>query len=244
MRLTKLLPGPPEEFEVDSAASPTLSALYAPPVATWLRTNLIVSVNGSAAGIDGTSDGLTSATDRRILGTIRRLADVVMVGASSVRKEGYVLPKTAPLAVVTESGNLNGHRFPAHLDEGRVIVLCPPEAVETVHTSLENRAVTVVTLPGPRLDPVAMVEALRERGYASIVCEGGPSLAGQLLGAHLVDELCLSTSPMITSVTVPALHGLSQTKGLKLTQLLVDPESALYARWSVQNVSAAPPASH
>lgn len=242
MKLTKLLPNPIEEFEIDSAASVTLRALYKTPQTEWLRINLISSVNGNAAGADGTSTGLTDATDRRILGAIRRLADVVVVGASSVRKEGYFLPKTAPLAIVTGSGDLSGHQLPADLEEGQVIVLCPPDTVETLRASLGSPAVTVVTLPGPRLDPVSIVATLREKGYDSIVCEGGPSLAAQLLDANLVDELCLSTSPLVNNANVPVLQGLSRNKPLKLTQLLVDPESALYARWTVQNVPATPPA--
>lgn len=244
MKLTRLLPGIVEEFKIDSAASATLAALYETPRAEWLRINLIASVNGNAAGVDGTSDGLTSTTDRRILGAIRRLADIVIVGASSVRMEGYFLPKTAPLAIVTGSGNLSGHQLPADLEEGRVIVLCPPDALDTLRRSLGSPAVTVITLPGPPLDPNAMIAALRERGYASIVCEGGPSLAGQLLDSGLVDELCLSTSPTVNNTNIPVFQGVSRAVPLTLTQLLVDPESTLYARWAVQNDSVGPPASH
>ena len=93
MNLTRLIPGPAAEFDLDSVgATAELSELYRPPRARWLRLNLVASINGNAAGADGTSDGLTSRTDRRILGAIRRLSDVVLVGASSVRKEGYFLP--------------------------------------------------------------------------------------------------------------------------------------------------------
>ncbi len=234
MRLTRLLPSPIEEFDLETQWEETLSTLYATPQPIWLRINLIASVDGNAAGPDGTSNSLTNRTDRRILGAIRRSADLVLVGASSVRKEGYFLPRSAPLAIVTSSGNLSGHQIPSDLEEGRVIVLCPPEAREALRRSLGDRLVTVITLAGPHLDPDGMMGALRERGYNSIVCEGGPTVASRLLDADLVDEVCLSTSPTITGTTMPVFHGLSKNKKLQLTQLLVDPESALYARWAVQ----------
>lgn len=240
MKITRLFPGPTAEFEIDSAASNTLANLYQTPRVDWLRINLISTINGNAAGIDGTSHGLTNRTDRRILGSIRRLADVVLIGASSVRREGYFLPKTAPLAIVTRSGDLSGHKIPTDLDTGRIIVLCPAEAVATLRRSLPATAATVITLPGPNLSPSAIVAALNERGLRSIVCEGGPSLAGQLLDAGLVDELCLSTSPSVNSANVPVFQGVMHEIPLALRQLLTDDESALYARWMVQNDAATP----
>lgn len=202
MTLTRLLPQPVEQFPLDDDALETLSTLYAPPKLEWLRINLIASVNGNATGADGTSNGLTNRTDRRILGAIRRRADVVLVGAKSVRREGYFLPRSAPLAIVTGSGDLSGHQIPSDVAEGRVIVLCPLEAAETVHRTMGASAVTVITLPGPQLDPTGIIAALRALGHTSIVCEGGPSLAGQLLDAGLVDELCLSSSPTVDRKSV------------------------------------------
>jgi 5-amino-6-(5-phosphoribosylamino)uracil reductase len=79
-----------------------------------------------------------------------------------------------------------------------------------------------------------LVAALRERGLRRIVCEGGPSLAGQLLDSGLVDELCLSTSPVLGGVTLPLFGGETiASRRLSLGQLLADESSTLYARWSV-----------
>jgi riboflavin biosynthesis pyrimidine reductase len=236
VNLTRLIPSTAAEFDLDSeGAAAELSELYRPPRKRWLRLNLVASINGNAAGPDGTSDGLTSRTDRRILGAIRRLSDVVLVGASSVRKEGYFLPKTAPLAIITGSGDLSGHQIPVDVAAGRVIVLCPPSAQDALESSLGDRAVTVITLPGPRISPAEAVTALHRLGHDSIVCEGGPSLAAQLIDADLVDELCLSTSPMLNGTDVPVLSGLARGKTLQLSQLLTDPASGLYARWTVRD---------
>lgn len=225
MTLRSLLPAPATDVDLD--------ALYRPPRPRWLRLNFITSVNGSVAGVDGTSESLTNRTDRRILGAIRRAADVVLVGASSVRTEGYFLPRSAPLAILTGSGDLTGHRIPADVAPGRVIVLCPPAAVAAVHSSLGAVAIDVLELAGPPIDPGSAVAALHHRGYDSIVCEGGPSLAAQLLAADLVDELCLSMSPQIVPLSAGIVPGLVTGKHLSLEHLLLDEESTLYARWVI-----------
>ena len=93
----------------------------------------------------------------------------------------------------------------------------------------------MITLPGPRVSPAEAVTALHRLGHDSIVCEGGPSLAAQLIDADLVDELCLSTSPVLNGTDVPVLPGLTRGKVLHLSQLLVDPDGVLYARWTVRN---------
>jgi riboflavin biosynthesis pyrimidine reductase len=227
--LRRVHPGPIESLELDAPGTrERLLELYRPPRPEWLRLNLVTSVSGSAAGSDGTSETLTSIADRRILGVIRELADVVLVGAESVRAEGYVRPKRAPLAVVTVSGELEGHRITG--DGPAVIVLCPPESVERVRASFPEA--NVITLPGPRMTPADIVHALRARGFASIVCEGGPGLARQIVVAGLADEVCLTTSPRLTGVTLP-LFGVESFPevAVDLAQLLVDDEGSLYARW-------------
>lgn len=230
MTLRSLLPGQEADVDLDALAD-----LYRPPRARWLRLNVIASVNGSVAGSDGTSQSLTNRTDRKILGVIRRAADLVLVGASSVRAEGYFLPRSARLAILTGSGDLTGHRIPADVAPGRILILCPPEAVGMVRATLGGAAIEIVELPGPRIDPADAAAALHRLGHESIVCEGGPTLAAQLLDADLVDELCLSTSPQLLPLRVPVLPNLAAGKHLQLAHLLLDEESTLYARWVLRD---------
>jgi hypothetical protein len=49
----------------------------------------------------------------------------------------------------------------------------------------------------PRLNPAAAVQALRAGGHELILCEGGPTVLGSLLETKLVDELFLTTSPLL-----------------------------------------------
>ena len=223
--------GDPVELTAPDAAA-RLDAWYRTTRPAWVRINLVVSVNGNAAGPDGTSATLTVGADRKILGAIRRNSDVVLVGASTVRREGYFLPRTAPLAIVTGTGDLSGAAIPEDIDPDRVLVLCPQSAVETVSLTLAA-PVTVIALPGPRLSSQIIVDALRARGLQRIVCEGGPALASQLVDDGLVDELCLTTSPQVNGSVSPALPGLNAQRPARLTQLLVDSSGALYARWAL-----------
>ncbi len=229
MNLTRLVPQPSLTIDTtaDDAAA-RLEELY-PSEATWLRINMIASLNGSAVGVDGTSNGLTSRVDRRILGAIRRQSDIVLVGATSIRNEGYLMPRTAALAVVTASGDLEGNQLPADLGPGRLIVVCPSHAAGRVRDQLPG-SVDIVETGDARPDAAGIVSALRDRGHRRIVCEGGPNLAAQLLDAGLVDELCLSTSPQTVPSVLPVLPG-RLAQRFELTQLLADDDGALYARW-------------
>jgi riboflavin biosynthesis pyrimidine reductase len=212
-----------------------LGELYRPTASTWLRINLVLSVSGSAAGADGTSESLTSAADRTILGVIRGLADAVLVGAGSVRAEGYRVPKRSTLAVVTTSGDLSGHRIGAD-ETGRVVVLGPESARELARQTIGDADFLAVPDRGGHLDAHELISALHGAGYASIVCEGGPGLAAQLLAAGLVDELCLTTSPTLTATTLPAFgtHAFA-VRPLSLAQLMLDEDGALYARWTIED---------
>ena len=59
----------------------------------WVLMNMISSADG-ATTLDGASGGLGGEADRRLLGTLRGLADVILVGASTVRAENYRAPRT------------------------------------------------------------------------------------------------------------------------------------------------------
>ena len=223
---------------MDAASRAWLLAHYARTEAAYLRVNMIASLNGSATGDDGTSNTLSSRLDRRILGVIQELADVVLVGAGSVRAEGYVVPARAALAVVTSSGDLTGHRLDARpADEAGgghpVLVLCARSSLGRAEATTGGRA-SIVPLDdeGGDIPPASIVRALHDRGLTRIVCEGGPTLAGRLFAADLVDELCLSTSPQVTLGGRPLLDSAQAgSRRFSLRQLLVDDAGTTYARW-------------
>lgn len=224
----------PDSLDIGSAsARDVLAQWYSLPGDRWVRLNLVTSVTGSAAGADGTSDSLTNTTDRRILGVIRATSDVVLVGAASVRAEGYQVPRSARLAIVTRTGDLRGHRVEMGLQD-RVTVLCPESAVERVR--IELPACEVIAIGGSgEVPPTSIIDALADAGYRRIVCEGGPVLASALLGAGVIDEVCLTTSPVIGDVRLPAFasHDVPDHR-VRLVQLCVDDDSYVFTRWSTR----------
>ena len=202
---------------LDDAA---LAALYnypdlgAPP-ARWLRANMVASLDG-AATVDGRSGGLSGELDQQVFALLRAHADVILVGAGTARAEGYApvrpdpeglrwawlrdgRPPSAPIAVVTRALGLD-------LD-GALIAGAPPHAptiIITTESAMPGRRVAaaarnaeVIVAGETSVDLKAAVDALAERGHQRISCEGGPHLLAQLAGAGLVDELCLTVSPVL-----------------------------------------------
>ncbi|WP_150309281.1 dihydrofolate reductase family protein [Planctomonas psychrotolerans] len=237
MIVSRVHPAPRESRDTDDPdTTGWLSENYRPDRPDWLRINLIGSANGSATGSDGTSETLSSRTDRRILGVIRDHSDVVLVGASSVRTEGYVLPRSAALAVVTRTGDLSGAKLTRDGSRGPLLVLCPRSVEGGVRRrlgDLDARLLPVDDTDGS-LSPTDMIAALRAEGLRSVVCEGGPTLAAALLRASVVDELCLSVSPALVAPGVSLLPpDVDLDVPLELRQLLLDGADTCYFRWSV-----------
>jgi len=196
VRVTEMLPETGES--ADSATDDGrawLERRYRRAPGAYVRLNMVTTLTGSASGGDGTSDTITSPTDRSILGIIRRDADVVVVGAESVRAEGYVVPRTAALAIVSRSGRLDGHRL-AEAEAGRVVLVVP----DGIHPEAPAGVTVVTAGRGPDLSPDDVLAALSARGWERVVCEGGPTLAAQFVAAGVVDEICLTVAPRIGPV--------------------------------------------
>ncbi|OEJ41558.1 hypothetical protein AR457_08060 [Streptomyces agglomeratus] len=181
----------------------------------WLRANMVSSLDG-AAQHEGRSQPISSDTDMRIFGTLRALADVVVVGAETVRLEGYRPARAreafaarraaagqgpAPaIAVVSASLNLD---FSLPLFTSPLVptlVLTGATApVDRVRAAREAGAEVLVVGDGAAVEPPRMVEALAARGLTRLLTEGGPRLLAQFIAAGVLDELCLTVSPVLTA---------------------------------------------
>lgn len=213
-----------------------ITGLYRPPSSDWLRLNLIGSVSGSATGPDGTSETLTNPVDRTILNVIRSLSDVVVVGAASVRAEGYFVPRNGVLAVVSRTGDFSGHNITGTGSRGTVVVLCPAASADRARATMDLPDVSVIPVPDldGSLTAKAIVTALRDAGYRSIVAEGGPELATLLTLGGVVDELCLTTSPVLNGGAMPLFGAREfEDRPLTLRSLLIDEAGFSYARWAL-----------
>ena len=105
--------------ESSSLADAQLAEIYRWSDQRTFRLNMLLTADGKAHGVDGTSQSLTSDEDRRILRIIRADADVVILGAQSIRSEGWFLPPRGRIAVLSHSGNIPWDTCP---DKSRVSV--------------------------------------------------------------------------------------------------------------------------
>ena len=233
MQVTGLLPATGPVDLDGEALGDWLAERYALDGAEWLRLNLITALGGQITGPSGGSKDLSGGIDRPLLRVLRAAADVVLVGAASVRAEGYAIPRHAPLAVATTSGDLAAHRVPADLPPGRLLVVCPESAVGRVDAELGGRAGVLPLPDGSGGSAKAVVTALRRAGYGRIVCEGGGRLASRLVAEALVDEFDQSIAPVLVSPGAPLTTGEVPLTNARLTGLLLDGTDRLYARWAL-----------
>lgn len=225
-----LVPAPGETIDLDRETLRSwLTERYALEGDAWLRVNLVAALGGQTTASDGTSDGLTGGIDRLLLAVLRGSADVVLVGAGTLRAERLGMPRTAALAVATRRGDLDAAVLPEPTEDGRrALVLCPERVAGLLRDRLGERARVVAVDGDPSASPALLVTALADQGLPRIVCEGGAELAGRLVTAGLVHELDLTTAPVLAGGG-PSLRALGGA--WTLAGLIRDETDRLYARW-------------
>jgi riboflavin biosynthesis pyrimidine reductase len=185
-----------------------LSELYAWPAEPWLRVNMVATVDGAAQGPDGLSGSINNETDHEVFRLLRAGAQVLVVGAGTVRAEGYG-PAGKPMVVVGSS--------------------LPPK--------LEGRADVRLHRGGDVGDLRALVGDLRAEGFSRILCEGGPTLLSGLLRAGVVDELCTTVTPLaVGGEGKRIVAGPPYEVPLTLSSL-VEADGTLLARWAVRHLA-------
>ncbi|MFF8321625.1 pyrimidine reductase family protein [Streptomyces bobili] len=218
------------------------------PVA-WLRANMVSTLDG-AAQHDGRSQPISSATDMRVFGTLRALADVVIVGAETVRQEQYRPARAraefaerreaagqgaAPaIAIVSASLDLD---FSLPLFTSPLVptlILTGAAAAPDRVAAAEKAGARVVTAgDGMGVEPARAVRALAGLGHTRLLTEGGPRLLGQLVAAGVLDELCLTVSPMLTAGGAQRIAGgpaVAVPQRFALVSLLEE-DGFLYSRY-------------
>ncbi len=253
--LRLLLPRPAAVGDLEAGREDTIMALadlyaYPDPVPArgWVRANMVASVDGAATGADGRSGSVSGRADRSVFSALRGVADVVLVGAGTVRAEGYRSPSPKPafaqrraaahqspapaLAVVSRSGQLDD----ASLFTGANPSLLVTSSAADVEGLCERLGGERVIVAGDdRVDLVAAVAALAHRGLRRVLLEGGPSLLGTALSAGCVDELCLTWSPVLVGGTHPRIaESQPGSWRLRLAHLL-EHEGTLLGRWLVDH---------
>lgn len=232
------VPAPDSENTVVGAIDPTdrewtldeLADAYAYPAADaperagragWLRANMVSSLDG-AAHHEGRSQPLSSAADMRIFGVLRGLADAVVVGAETVRQEGYrparareafaarraaVGQGPAPAIAVVSAGLGLDFTLPLFTDPlVPTLVLTGADAPsDRVAQARAAGAEVLFAGAGRGVDPARVTGVLAERGHTRLLTEGGPKLLGQFAAAGVLDELCLSLAPVVAVGEAPRI---------------------------------------
>ena len=176
----------------------------------WVRLNMIASLDGATA-LEGRSGSLGGTADRAVFQTLRGFADVILVGAATMRGEHYG-PPTLP-ADVRDARLARGQtaepaiavitrRVDFDWDARFFVAADPKPIVFTVGASAsripsEAPLSDVIVAGDDRLDLPAGLDRLTAHGYHDVLVEGGPSINGLLATAGEIDELCLTVSPQL-----------------------------------------------
>lgn len=205
MRVLLPTPAPAELDDV------TLEAMYATDRSVpRLRMNFVASVDGGVS-VEGLSAGLQSPADNRVFKILRGWCDGLVVAAGTALAENYgpvtldadrrarrTAAGLAPVpTLVVISGSLSiPPDHPSLVDAPvRPIVVTGPDSPEPRRRALEEVA-DVLVIEG--VDLAATRAALHARGLSQLLCEGGPRLFASATAADVVDEMCLTISPLLT----------------------------------------------
>ena len=235
-------------------AETSLSALYAHPAPrasrpAWVRANMVASVDGGATGPDHVSGSINNPPDHRVFDVLRAAADVVLIGAGTARAERYrslSVPEALAgsraargqsdrleLAIVSASGAL-----PPELLTGDHLPLILTVSSSPALPALRRRLGPdqVIEAGDTEVDVERVLAALAARGLVRVLAEGGPHLLAQLVGSDAVDDLCLTTTPLLVggpaARILDADAWLAPPRAATLAHLL-HCDGVLLARWLI-----------
>jgi riboflavin biosynthesis pyrimidine reductase len=194
----------------------------------WVMANFVSSIDG-AATIKGGSTPLSDDDDRAMFHAIRAVPDFILVGAGTVRAENYGpthldekrrqarveagLEPAPHLVIVSGSLDLDPDARVFSDPEHRVTVLTHESSPSGRFDALSDVADVV------RLGSTDAGDVIHYLRMAKVVlCEGGPSLMGQLIAADLIDEMALTVSPLLVAGDAPRIaHGRGESPPLDMT---------------------------
>jgi riboflavin biosynthesis pyrimidine reductase len=205
-------PGPTDLQSELEAYHPIENALEDRP---WVAANMISTLDGRAS-ISGRSKQLGSEADTEHLLGLRTRFDAVMIGGGTMRAERYGRIISHPehresrvrsglepdaLAVII-SGDLD-LPWDAPLftnGNGRVLIFTRKHSAPETETQVE-----LVVMEG-LIDSADVLAHLRRReGVRAVLCEGGPTLFGQLVAGGMVDDFFLTITPVVTGGDAPRI---------------------------------------
>jgi riboflavin biosynthesis pyrimidine reductase len=224
-----------------------------------IAVNMVTSVDGATA-LDGRVGRLTGPADQALLRRLREAADAVLVGAATVRAEGYstlLRPEARErrerergaaeplLCVVSRDASL-GAGAPALRAAPGPLIFLTSEHAELPEAERDVRAIRAPSAsPGQPVSLRPLLAQLRaEYGVERVVCEGGGTLNAALLGEGLACELFVAVSPLIAreSGSPPLVAGVEDPLELELVAH-ASADNFVFLRYAIaaRNSSASSP---
>jgi diaminohydroxyphosphoribosylaminopyrimidine deaminase/5-amino-6-(5-phosphoribosylamino)uracil reductase len=183
----------------------------------YVSLKLAVSLDGFIASQPGVQEWLTGEEARQFVRELRIAHDATAVGVGTVRVDNPQLTVRPPhkrlreyvRVVICETSPVDSASaiFKPEKGYAKTIVLAPAGARDRF-AALESLADVLYAgeADAPRLNLAGALHALRERGITSLLCEGGPTMAGHLLTDGLVDRFHWIVAPRFlrSATAVPA----------------------------------------
>ena len=176
----------------------------------FITLKLGLSLDGRIADHTHSSRWITGPEARNEVQALRRAADAIWVGAGTVRHDNPSLwprpdLKRNPWRLITPQKGPLPLAAQVFTDEhaARTLVAAPEGWQPSCTRALRRRGITVLELPQDGFLS-ALASHLGTMGLLHVLCEGGGILAGELLQARLVDQLCVFLSPMLIGGPVGA----------------------------------------
>jgi len=166
-----------------------------PQSRSWVRAMMVMSLDGAIAGPDGKSGSISNATDRAIMAEVRRAADAVLIGASTMRAERYGPMKGRPTLVIVSASLDLPWQEPAFTESQHQPIVFTSVDADGDRLEQAHAHASVVQLD--ELSGIAMIEALASLGLNRVVCEGGARLLGSLTQSGVMDEFDVAISPQL-----------------------------------------------
>ena len=157
---------------------------------------MVQSIDGSTV-VHGNSLALSGSADREVMLGLRQIADVVLVGAATVREEGYGPPAKSGLrvGVVSRTGNVD--LTTPLFTSGAGFLVVPESAPVAQHPG--------VNIVRSGIDAVDLPHALSHIDGTFLQLEGGSLLNAAMIEADLVDEINVTISPNVVGGDGPRL---------------------------------------
>lgn len=250
MELTELSPSG-GAFDTDDDQRLTAFYSYPEPLdRCWVRANMIASLDGGATDA-GRAAGLAGAGDRALFSRMRQEADVVLVGASTVRIENYSGAQMSlaqrqerqcrgqaelpPIAIVTHHAEFEHDAKIFTRTEVPPLILTTRDAVDEASARFSSVAEVIDASGGhtDRVDLTVVLQHFAERKLLRVLSEGGPGMIGLLVEHGLLDELCVTIAPILVGGHAPRIatgEGEAHTR-MRRSHLLTDDDGYLYTRY-------------